>query len=77
MWARMFSLLSILIGSVALLLMLPAMLPLLGWANWLFVPLALLGALVGQAARGTGARNFCLMVAALGMLRLWLGGGIL
>lgn len=73
----MFSLLSILIGAVALLLMLPALLPLLGWANWIFVPIALVGALIGQFSRGTGARNFCLAVAAFGMLRLWLGGGIL
>jgi len=73
----MFSLLSILIGAASLLMMLPAMLPLLGWANWIIVPIALFGALIGQGARGTGARNFCLTVAAFGMLRLWLGGGIL
>jgi len=77
MGCAMVALLSILIGGFALLLMLPAMLPLLGWANWIIVPIALFGALVGQFSRGTGARNFCLAVAALGMLRLWLGGGIL
>jgi len=73
----MIAFLSALIGAVALLLMIPALLPLLGWANWIFVPIALFGALIGQFSRGTGARNFCLAVAAFGMLRLWLGGGIL
>lgn len=73
----MFSLVSILIGCVALVLAIPAVIPFLGWANWFIVPIALLGALVGQFARGTGARNFCLAVAAFCMLRLWLGGGLL
>ncbi len=73
----MASLLSFLIGIVARVLMIPALFPLLGWANWLFVPLALFGAGVGSFARGPGARNFCLAVAGFGMLRLWLGGGIL
>jgi len=72
----MLSLLSVLIGAVALVLMIPTIIPGLGWANWLFVPLALLGALIGQFATGTGARNFCLVVAGFGMLRLWVGGGL-
>ena len=72
----MASLLSVLIGLVALVLMIPAFIPFLGWMNWIFVPIALLGAGIGAFARGTGARNFCLGVAALGMLRLFLGGGI-
>ncbi|HWJ69772.1 MAG TPA: hypothetical protein VNS79_06980 [Sphingobium sp.] len=73
----MLSLISILIGCVALLLAIPAFIPLLGWANWLVVPIALCGALVGQFAQGKGARNFCFIVAALAMARLWLGGGFI
>ncbi|MBN8817827.1 MAG: hypothetical protein J0I80_03770 [Sphingomonas sp.] len=72
----MLSLLSILIGTVALILAIPAILPLLGWLNWLIVPIALFGALIGQFSSGTGARNFCLAVAAFCMLRLWAGGGL-
>ena len=72
----MLSLLSILIGAVALILAIPAIIPGLGWANWVIVPMALFGALIGQFAAGTGARNSCLAVAAFGMLRLWAGGGI-
>ncbi len=73
----MASLLSILFGLVALLLAIPAILPFLGLMNWVVVPIALFGAAIGQVSRGSGARNFCLAVAAFGMLRLWLGGGIL
>ena len=73
----MLSLISVLIGAVALLLAIPAFVPFLGWANWLIVPVALFGALVGQFARGKGARNFCFIVAGICGLRLWLGGGLL
>jgi len=73
----MLSLLSILIGTIALVLAIPAIIPGLGWANWLIVPFALFGALIGQFASGSGARNYCLAVAAFAMLRLWVGGGLL
>lgn len=72
----MLSLLSILIGAVALLLAIPAFIPFLGWANWLIVPIALFGALIGQFATTKGARNFCLIVAGICIARLWLGGGL-
>ncbi len=73
----MLSLISALIGCVALLLAIPAFIPFLGWANWLIVPIALFGALIGQLARGQSARNFCFVVAGFAALRLWLGGGLL
>ena len=72
----MLSILSILIGLFALLMAIPAIIPFLGWANWFVVPVALFGALIGQFATGSGARNFCLAVAAFSMLRLWVGGGV-
>jgi hypothetical protein len=73
----MLSVVSALVGLIALLLMIPTIIPFLGWANWLFVPIALFGALIGQFASGKGARNFCLIVAGLGVLRLWIGGGLI
>lgn len=73
----MASLISVLIGLVALVLMIPTLIPFFGWLNWAIVPVALLGAGVGALSRGTGGRNFCLGVAALGMLRLFLGGGFI
>src|SRR3546814_1174175 len=44
----MFSILASIIGLIALLLMIPTVLPFLGWANWLIVPIALLGAVIGS-----------------------------
>lgn len=72
----MLNILSGFIGLVTLILMIPAIIPLLGALNWILVPLALFGALVGMMSSKNGGRNFCLIVAAFGALRLFLGGGI-
>ena len=73
----MFNLISILIGLVALLLAIPSAIPLLGWGNWIVLPIALIGAGVGALSRSDTGRNFCLVVFALATVRLMLGGGIL
>ena len=73
----MLNLVSILIGVVAFVLALIAFLPLLGWANWLIVPLAIIGAGVGMASKSTAGRNLNLLVIVIGVIRLSLGGGIL
>ena len=72
----MFNLVSIIIGAVALILALVAFIPLLGWANWLIIPLAILGAAVGMISRGTAGRNLNLFVIVIGVIRLAIGGGI-
>jgi hypothetical protein len=73
----MLNLASLIIGIVALLFAVIAFLPLLGWANWLIIPLALIGAAVGMASRSNTGRNLNLFVIVVGVLRLMLGGGIL
>jgi hypothetical protein len=73
----MLNILSGLIGLVTLLCMIPAVIPFLGALNWILVPVALLGAVVGMISSKNGGRNFCLLVAAFGALRLFLGGGLL
>lgn len=73
----MLNLVSLIIGFVALILAGIAFLPLLGWANWLIVPLAILGAGIGAMSQGTAGRNLNLFVIVVGVLRLMLGGGIL
>ena len=40
----MFNLASLIIGFIGLICALVAFLPLLGWANWLIIPLAIIGA---------------------------------
>ncbi len=73
----MFNLVSLIIGAGALILAVIAFLPLLGWANWLIIPLAVIGAAIGMISRGTAGRNPNLFVILVGMLRLMIGGGIL
>jgi hypothetical protein len=73
----MLNLVSLIIGAVALLFAVIAFLPLLGWANWLIIPLAIVGAAVGIASRSSSGRNLNLFVIVVGVLRLMLGGGIL
>jgi hypothetical protein len=73
----MFNLLSLIIGVVALILALVAFIPLLGWANWLIIPLAIVGAVIGMISRSSAGRNLNFFVILIGVVRLILGGGIL
>jgi hypothetical protein len=73
----MFNLVSLIIGFVALVCAIVAFIPFLGWANWLIIPLAIIGAGVGMISRGTTGRNLNLFVIVVGIVRLMLGGGIL
>jgi hypothetical protein len=68
---------SLIIGFLALVLAVLAFLPLLGWANWFIIPLAVIGAAVGMASRSTAGRNLNIFVIIIGVLRLMLGGGII
>ncbi|MEZ5693127.1 MAG: hypothetical protein R3D99_04655 [Altererythrobacter sp.] len=73
----MFNILSILIGLVALILAIPSTIPLLGWGNWIVLPIALIGVGFGALSSSNGGRNFCLVVFVIAIIRLWLGGGII
>ena len=72
----MFNLVSLIIGLVALVLAVIAFIPLLGWANWFIIPLAIIGAVIGMISRGSAGRNLNLFVILIGIVRLALGGGI-
>jgi hypothetical protein len=73
----MFNLASLIIGFVALVCAVIAFIPLLGWANWFIIPLAIIGAAIGMISRGTAGRNLNLLVIVIGVVRLMLGGGFL
>ncbi len=73
----MLNLISILLGVVTLVLALVAFVPLLGWMNWLVIPIAVVGAAVGAlSSSGTGGRNLNLVLIVVCAIRLSLGGGI-
>ena len=72
----MLNLLSIGVGGVALILALIAFFPLLGWANWFIVPLAVIGLALGVLSRSTTGRNLNIVVITVCVIRLMLGGGL-
>ena len=80
-------LISLLWGMFAMLWMLLALVPLLGWGNWFLIPFAAVGALIAAFAialtsrekRGRAKTGLVLngIVIIVAILRLNLGGGII
>ena len=73
----MLNFVSLIIGAIALVCAAVAFIPLLGWLNWLIIPLAVIGAGVGQVSPSNSGRNLNLLVIVVGIIRLMLGGGII
>ncbi len=73
----MLNLVSLIIGAVGLVCAAIALMPLLGWANWLIIPLAVVGAGIGAVSSSNSGRNLNLFVIVVGIIRLMLGGGII
>ena len=72
----MLNLISLLIGLVAIVPVLLALLPFLGWGNWLLLPLPVIGLIVGSLSRGNAGRNLNLTLLLVAIVRLWIGHGI-
>ncbi len=71
------NIISLILGSVSLILAVIAFLPLLGWANWVIIPVAVIGLAFGAMSDRKSGRNLNIVVIAVGLVRLWLGGGLL
>lgn len=67
---------SVIIGVVALAIALVGFLPLLGWLNWVVIPIAVVGLIGGMFDVRSSGRNFNAVVLAFSVIRLALGGGI-
>ncbi len=65
-----------LFGIVCLLGMLIAFIPLLGWLNWLVIPLAVVGLIVSSLVKSSSGKTMCIVVIIFGILRLMFGGGL-
>lgn len=74
---HMLNVLAYLVGLVSLVIVIPAQIPLLGWANWLALPLIVIGVIIGALSSKDGGRNFCLIVLLIAAVRLSLGGGLI
>lgn len=80
-------LISLLWGIVAMILMILALIPLLGAANWLVIPFAAVGAIIAAIGilftrsenRGRAKAGLVLngIVIVVGIIRLSLGGGFI
>lgn len=72
----MLNALSIVTGLISLLIVVPSQIPLLGWGNWLALPVVVIGVVLGALSSKTTGRNFCLVILLVCAVRLMLGGGI-
>lgn len=72
----MLNILSLIVGLGALVLALFAFLPFLGWANWVIIPMAVVGLALGAMSDSKAGRNLNIVVIVVGVVRLMLGGGI-
>ena len=73
----MMYLISKIIGIVALLIMIVGLFPLLGWLNWIVIPIAVLGLLLGAFSKNTGGVNLNGIVLIVAIIRLFIGGGFI
>ena len=73
----MLNVLSILTGLLSLLIVIPSQIPLLGWGNWFALPVVVVGIVLGALSRSNAGRHFCLVVFAIAVVRLMLGGGVI
>ena len=71
------NIISKIVGIVALIVMLIGLFPLLGWLNWIVIPLAALGLFLGIFSRNTGGLTLNGIVLIVSLIRLFIGGGIL
>ena len=72
----MLNLISLIVGVVTLPVMLVGLIPLLGWLNYLVIPMAVVGLVLGVLSSSNTGRNLNIVVLVIGAIRLSLGGFI-
>jgi hypothetical protein len=75
----MLNILSLLIGTIAMLIALVGVIPIpfLPLVNWIALPIAIIGAAIGVISSRTSGRNLNLIVILISGLRLFLTGGLI
>ncbi|MBV7256645.1 hypothetical protein KCG44_07585 [Pacificimonas sp. WHA3] len=73
----MLNIASIFLGLIALLFVIPGLIPLLGWANWISLPIAIFGGALGAMSSSNMGRNLNIFILIVATLRLMIGGGII
>lgn len=72
----MLNIVSIIVGLIALIFAIPGLIPLLGWMNWLALPIGVVGLVIGALSSKNTGRNLNIIVLVVAVIRLSLGGGI-
>lgn len=73
----MLNILSLLIGLVAGVIALFGLIPFVGWANWFVIPIAGFGLVLGLVSRRKEGQILNIVVIAIALVRLMLGGGLI
>jgi hypothetical protein len=73
----MLNILSLLIGIATGVIAVFGLIPFLGWANWFVIPVAGLGLVLGLISSRKEGQILNLVVIAIALVRLTLGGGII
>ncbi len=73
----MLNIVSIVIGLVALVIAIPALIPVVSLMNWIAFPIALVGFVVGLLSSKNTGRNLNLVILIIAGLRLFLTGGLI
>lgn len=71
------NLISKLVGIVALIGMFIGLFPLLGWVNWIVIPLSIIGLFIGIFSKNRGGLNLNGIVLIVAIIRLFIGGGFI
>jgi asparagine N-glycosylation enzyme membrane subunit Stt3 len=71
------NILSLLIGLVAGVIAMFGIIPFVGWANWFVLPIAGLGLLLGLISSRKEGRILNIVVIAVALVRLSIGGGLI
>jgi asparagine N-glycosylation enzyme membrane subunit Stt3 len=73
----MLNIISLLIGIASGIVTVFGLIPFLGWANWFVIPVAGVGLLLGLISSRKEGQILNLVVIAIALVRLSLGGGII
>lgn len=69
--------LSVLIGIICAVLLIPGLIPLLGWVQWLVLAGCVLGIIFGSFPKRKIGLTINVAVGIVAALRLFLGGGVM
>ena len=73
----MLNILSLLIGIAAGIVAVFGLIPFIGWANWFVLPVAGVGLVLGLISSRKEGQILNLVVIAIALVRLTIGGGII